>query len=528
MLSSSSGLPKLPFTKDEWRKKTSRALAPRGGTLEALDILIDAYSKHPSRSNLLLLQRGFNNWCQAQGPGDAWKSKRRNDKASLPFIALEAALNGKGDSDAALGVPSFMTEDLISSRKGLLYLFGYLECEGNKFNIVTNGVIDLGNTAMGFAGGQVGGTADEVTGYVGTGIGVAGQPLAGKAADALDRRHSRNAGRMNLSGGELHAQGPKTGSIDYLPSVDMEKRRTVSSELLLKAQPSRLSPKEKEVSNALYDRLEKTWKVVVDYWDDGAGGHLRILCDYLTKSFLSDAVTGALGGAFSITSNLINLIESSFHRYQAWALNRSVKVWNGVPTSIVDGIKRSMDLTLGNDLYQTLKSGAQLGMQIGSVGASTIVNFVTAIVEILIKTAYRLYETKMLQTFLADAKDKWRRRDNEKLYLNPMAFNAWFRPHAMKVPIIPALALNSNIVHNMSFLQLFPDKNGKVNQSQYDLGMTKMGMLKAWCSRYIEESGYQLSSADGLVEAWTKPGVRQGDSGFRKHALGPAMEFLGG
>ncbi|MBV6812069.1 hypothetical protein KWH19_20495 [Xanthomonas campestris pv. pennamericanum] len=47
-----------------------------------------------------------------------------------------------------------------------------------------------------------------------------------------------------------------------------------------------------------------------------------------------------------------------------------------------------------------------------------------------------------------------------------------------------------------------------ITQRHYDAGMAQMGLPKDFSSRYVEESGYALSSEDGLVEEWIKPGLR--------------------
>ncbi len=54
-----------------------------------------------------------------------------------------------------------------------------------------------------------------------------------------------------------------------------------------------------------------------------------------------------------------------------------------------------------------------------------------------------------------------------------------------------------------------------------------MGLPKDFSSRYVEESCYALSSEDGLVEEWIKPGLRAEGSVWRRHVLNPIGAFFG-
>jgi hypothetical protein len=506
-------LPILPFTYEQWTQRTSRLMAQRSDQLKALDRCLESYIRVPNASSLNFLKTAFRVWTVSKGPGDAWKQSSRNDKGTLPFIGLHAALYGKGDTDAALNVPSFMSGDTISARKGLLYLFGHVECEPNYFQIVTGGVLDLVGAGLGFAGDKTGGAANK-------GIGIAQEVLGytrpgfDSAAEKMDQRIDANR----------PAQAP--GSLKVGPD-DVAQQRIVDASLLLNRQPASLTPERKQLSDMIYDQFERSWRQVMDFWDNQAGGMLRHLCDSLTSRFLSSAVNSIIGGSFGVVSKLIPLVESCFERYRMWATGKKTTVLTGSPTAIVDGIKRGMDLALAENLYATLKSGAQLGMQIASVGASSIINLVTSIIEVLIKTAWRLYEIAQMRKFFGEARTKWLQRETDRLYEHPIAFNSWFRGYAVNVPMIAALSLNSNLCHSMHFLQMFQTGREPVTQAQYDDGMTHMAHIKRWSSRYIEECGYRLSSGDPLVGEWIKP-TQVYESGVRKHLVAPALAFLGG
>lgn len=506
--------PRLPFTYQEWLKQTSRTLLPRSPRLQALDILVDSYIRTPSGNNLRYLKNGFKGWCDAHG--DDWMKSKRNDPASLPFVQLNAALNKQGDTDSALNVPTFMHADLVSARLGLLYMFGRLECDAEYFSIITSGVLDLAGAGMDYASEVVSEGAKTVIGNVKTASGYV-RPGIDKGTGKLDEATATTGGRTPLP----------SGSKD-VGIMTLEQMRKVDARFLVNTPRAQLTPGDRRISDVLYDQFRRAWEFAVGQWDENGGSTLRQLCDYLTGRFLSEAVAGTIGGSFGVASNLIKLIESGFERYRAWASGKKTTVILGTPTAIVDGIKRAMDLAVASDVYATLKSGAQLGMQIASVGASTIVNLVSSVIEILVKTAWRLFEIRRLRAFFADAQRKWERREVEQLHTQPIAFNRWFRGYAIGVPMVSALALNSNLCNKMNFLQMFPDGKTAINQAQYDAGAAHMGQLKNWSSKYIEDAGYHLHSADGLIEEWIKPGQRDEESGVRRHLLNPVIGFMGG
>jgi hypothetical protein len=363
-------LPRIPFTYQQWMQQTSRYVLQRSAQLKVLDMHLDTYLRSPGGDSLIRLKTAFSNWRRAHGKENEWMRSKRNE-GQYSFTLLYAVLYKDGDSDSAFGVPSFMASGLVHSRLGLLYLFGKLECDPGIFKIITNGVLDVTEAALDY-GSDVGSPgAQNVIGKVQQGLSAGGRPAIEHAADALDRR----------------------------AAAPVEQTRTINSRSLLDKGGQTLDGNQRRLSDVIFDYFRKAWDYVVGVWDEKGGPALRSLCDYLTGKFLSDAVSGIIGDSLGVASNLYKLIESCFERFKAWAGSRQTELVAGTPAAIVDGIERAMEIGIAQNLYGTLKSGAQLGMQIGSVGASTIVNLVTSIVEVLIKAAWRVFELTRLQHF---------------------------------------------------------------------------------------------------------------------------------
>ncbi|CAB3751121.1 hypothetical protein [Paraburkholderia humisilvae] len=508
-------LPKIPFTFEQWLQRTKRTMLPRSAELQVLDGHLDTYLRVPSGDSLIRLKTAFSNWRRKHGKGDEWLKSKRNDEM-YAFSELHAVLYKDGDTDTAFGVPSFMGADLAHSRLGLLYLFGKLDCDDGIFSIITGGVLDMTDAGLTFGSSVGSAGAQNVIGKVQQGLSSGGRSAIEKAADKLDERAAANRPGQ-----------PAAAAASRAPAAT-EQTRTVSSRSLLDKRGQALNGNDKKLSDTIYDYFRKAWEYVVGQWDEHGGAALRSLCDYLTGRFLSDAVGEILGGSFELATSLYKLIESSFERYKAWAGSRKTQLMLGTPTAIVNGIERAMNIGVATNLYTALKSGAQLGMQIGSVGASTIVNFVTAIVEILVKTAWRLYEIRKLKKFFADAKGKWERREALQIHTRPFEFNAWFRDYALDVPVVSALALNSGLISKMHFLQMFAAENTPITEGQYAAGVNHLDELRGWSAEYISDSGYSISSSDEIVAHLAQPGEAPPDGALRKHLLKPFAAFLEG
>lgn len=493
-------LPTIPFTYQQWMRETSRVMLPRSPALQVLDGHLDSYLRSPGGDSLIRLKNSFTSWRAAHGKDNEWMRSKRNE-GLYSFSLLYAVLYKDGDKDASFGVPSFMASDLVHARLGLLYLFGKLECEVGVFKIITNGVLDATDAGLDF-GKDVGSPgAQNVIGNVQKALADGGRAALDKGVEGLSKGKERTL---------------------------LERTRTVSSINLLDKQSPVLDANQRRLSDVMFDYFKKAWDFVVGQWDENGGPALRSLCDYLTGKFLSDAVSGIVGSSLSVASNLYKLIEASFERYKAWAGGRHTELVVGTPVSIVDGIQRAMNIGIAQNLYATLKSGAQLGLQISSAGASTIVNLVTSIVEILVKAAWRLFELRRLKAFFADAKTKWDQRATLQLHTRPIEFNRWFRGYALSVPVVSALALNSGFISKMHFLQMFSADQTPITESQYALGVTHLDHLRDWSARYIGDTGYSISSDDDTVAYLAQPGAEQAEGALSRHLLKPFAGFLDG
>lgn len=510
-------LPKLRFTFDEWKQRTSSFGVTRSIELEAVDRWLRDYIARPNWGDLRLLRRALETWKAKYGADDAWMKSRRNDNGSYIVAELNAELSGKGDSDAAFGVPSMMAADLAQARKGLLFLFGHTQRHVDTYKVITGGAFEFTGTGLELLGSLVD-SAAEATGALGKALGFAGDK-AGELALEADRK--------------------RAGMPDKKVLLEREKKveqwRTVSSEKLNTAPASvPLTPEQSRLSKAFQEMLDskaiKSFKGKPgELWEGYGGKILRGICDLAAKKLLTDSVIGIVGGTLGLVPALVKLVEDAFLISANWLSKRRVPILPGAPTAIVDSLERAMGMNVGADLYTSLKGGASFGLTFVSAGlGSTIMSFVCSVVELLVKTAWRLWELRALGIFLAEAKDKLAHCQSTQFHAHPFAYNKWFREHASQAPIIAALAMNSSLCHNMNFLQMFQDGD-VITEAQYQGAMKNYIRVKEFSSKYIEDSGYLLTSDNEIVEQWLKPGLRPSeDATWRRMVLKPALDFMGG
>ncbi len=473
------GLQPLPFTYEEWKKKTELTIGRRDSRLAALDLAIKAYEVGKSPGNLRIIENAFFAWRRSSGMGDEWKRNARNKKTE--YFSLLYSWLYSVDLDVLAGSAQFMVDDMANARAGILWFFSKLECERGKFQIVTGGVFDMSNAGLTFgateAGKEAGKIVTDVRNISSTGVRTQAEKLAKK----------------------LDARGAGTKAADP-PSTQF----TVDSGILFHRSPEVLSNGEIALSDKIFGAFKQAWDAAGNFIDENTFKDLRALTDFLVKRFLSTVANATYGVSMNLATAVNTLVEAVFQRYKAWQSGQDVQVVDGTPATIVHALETKMSVIAAQNLYATLRSGVQFGLQVASLGAAHVVSFVVSAVEVLIKTAYRLYELHLFRKFVAEAKEKFQGLAALKIHQDPIAFNTWFKYYATRVPLISALILNSGAINKMHLLKMFAGRC-VINQSQYDAGVKYLARLHNWSAKYIEDSGYKVYSADEIANQWAKP-----------------------
>lgn len=497
----------------EWQKGTYLVARRRSSELKALDEQIRSFERSASPIKAARVRQALRTWQRSKGAGDEWQSSSRNDNKTITL--LDAQLRGKGDTDTALGAQSFMQPALINSRLGVLYLFGNTWVDDSIFKIALDGAVSITSSALTYAG---------KTENIGSGM-----------KDASGNLNEQGLGLqkdIKTAGQAVNAGGKVAGKIgaEIEKRITSPKKQEVSSEQLaedddspptepwLRKQFDKLVAKLLEMSEKLMATIREK---IGNFRNDPSNallsslpGLIRKLVNVLVKRLLK-ASAPLIGSGLDLASGIANTIDSAVTRFREWSDSRGVEFLFGHPGTIVKAIRRAMVCSIGEGLYQSLKSGAKLGMEIASYGGSALINMIISIVETIAKAIWRIVELLRLRSFCNQAKQHWQSRgESSALHTQPVAFNNWYKSYAMSIPAIAVLTLNSGIcADKMHFLSMFKDDQSVITQSQFDAGCQHVDSLKVWGSDYLGSTGFRLSSEDDVVAGLLKFSTQHKDTG---------------
>jgi hypothetical protein len=471
----------MPY--EEWKKGTALTLRTRSELLRALDAELLQYERNPTVFRLSKVQEALQVWQKSKGPAGAWKKDERNANGTVSL--LDQQLRGMGDTDIAMGAQAFMAPALVNARLGVLYLFANTTTDDSIFKVVLDGGLDMTK-----------GVLDEFKD-------VKGVETSARVVSGAQKPLGMAAATI-----EAHVTAPRG--------------QKVSSTTLLKGDSpiptdSRLRRAYEWMKAKLEEVARKVWATVQEKFAamkadpfgtalDVIPGMLRKLFDFLAGQFLK-AAAPLIGAGLDLAKGLGNTIDSGVTKFREWLNGRNVQLLVGHPGTIVEAIRRAMWLSVGEGLYDTLKGGAKLGVEIASMGsAGAILGVVTAVLEALVKTIWRVVELIVMRSFFKQARAHWdARMERSALHTQPIAFNNWFKRYALGIPALSVLALNSGICGDkMHFLAMYKDDSSIVSQAEFDAGVRYVDGLKSWGSEYLDDAGFSFASADPMVSGLLK------------------------
>ena len=459
-----------------WLAQTSVKGQMRSFALRRLDSALEAYEKSPNGQALERVSRAFEEWKGTKGPGDGWRKSSRNATApGRPVGMMDrlAALLAGADSDQLLNnVTAGIADDFAHTRLGVLYFFSSMSLHSSLFGDVAK----LVSGAVGSAVGDV--TKAPIGALSGAGqyaakAGLAGGNFAlGKGADAA-------AGKLDSAFGST-APTAKAPAVPGAPDT-----RTLFEKLM-------------DHFRAFATKVVNFLKQKFGEFDIGAA--LTPAITAIVKAICADAAL-VVGDVIALAKGAAIALDNFYGRARSWLQERDVKLVAGYPKAVVDGINRAMVLSGLDGLAQMAKSGISIGVAVGASAASPIVNAVLSGAEVLFRFIWRLLEKARIDGFLVEVANHWKNRDSESaLHKSPLAFARWYRSHAITVPVLAALTLNSGICGSkMHFLQLFTSSGDVVSQKEFDKGVQLIDNLKPRCGEFIRSSPHKFTSSDPFV-----------------------------
>lgn len=484
MPANSTQLPNL-IAYDEWLKGTALTMMPRDSLLKALDQQLQLYQRSPTGALFFEVKAKLKAWQDSRGPSDAWKTDSRN--SSKLVTLLDQQVRGLGDTDAAQGVQDFMAPASINSRLGVLYLFGNTSIEDSIFQVILDGAFDVTTTGLGLApdSNVAASQASDVLGAV--------QTPTGFVASKVESTITQHVGKKVVHATQLTAGSP------VAPPHDGALRRLYET----------IRAKIEEAASKLWDMIrEKMDEVRKDPGGtalDVLPGLIRKLVDFLCGKLFA-AAAPFIGAGLDLAKGIVNTIDAGITRYREWAASREVHLLSGHPSTIVEAIRRSMSLSVGEGVYDTLKGATSLGVQIASQGAASILTAVVSILETLAKTVWKIVEIVRMKMFFTQARAHWENRlQHNALHMQPIAFNCWFKRYAVPIPALSVLALNTGICGDkMHFLAMYKDDGAVISQAEFNAGCSYVDSLKVWGTDYLKDAGFGFASEDKVIQGLLK------------------------
>ena len=480
---------------DKWMKDTARFGLTRSPELKALDNAFLSYEKLGTAAAKKALETAFNTWKTKAGPGDAWKKSSRNSNRSAEKLA--ALLSGAGDEDSAFSqgrAPDFMHEELINARLGVLYLFSRLSVTEGIFKLLLGGGLSLATQGM-----KVGGVDKDVQSIFSKASkgGVVVGAVGNKLENALTpQQKPKNMYRDAAASPSVEA-GP---TATLVTSVELQR----NAEAAEKAANTPTMQKIKEKVRVWFDMLvDKVMDIIRKKFGTVAGlaGTIKTIVRGCVAAFAAKAAP-FVGAGLDLAAGVGKTLDAAVTRFRTWKEGKDVEVGDGHPTVVVESITRAMTLSLFQGLYQTLKGGGALAMDIVGFGAGGLVNLIVSAGELLIKFIWRLAETVRFNDFCGEARSHWENHlTADALHRRPFAFSEWYRGYALNIPLIAVLTLNTGICGDkMRYLTMFSGGGSRPLSSEaFQAGVRFLDNLKPWGAKYISDAGFNIRSAGDIL-----------------------------
>lgn len=482
---------------DTWMKDSAgSALQRRSSELVAVDKAFLAFAKLGTPAAQQTLQNAFEAWKKKQGFGDEWKRSSRNRKQAAS--KLSAMLAGGDDNDGAFNdgrVPDFMHEELINARLGVLYLFSRVSVVPGLFKMVLEGGLDIAGQVQDISNASA--QSKSALGHVTKAKGPLGA-LADKVEDKLVPQNTpRNVYLPQGAPPSILANAQAT----IVTSEQIERQAQAAEALANRPFVSKIRDTVQGWFDALVEKLQTMLREKFGTLS-GISGTIKQLVKGIVTLVAAKAAP-YVGAGMEIVSSLAKTVDAAITRFRAWKNGKGVEIGEGHPATVVSSITRAMTLSLFEGMYGTLKGAGALAMDAVGFGAGAVVNLIISVSEMLIKFVWRLVETVRINAFCKEARVYWEGSDSlDSLHRRPFAFSDWYRQHALNLPLIAGLTLNTGICGDkMRYLSMFPNgaSGSQLSNSEFQRGVKFLDNLKPFAAKYISDSGFKIRTGGDLL-----------------------------
>ncbi|TVR61799.1 MAG: hypothetical protein EA422_12210 [Gemmatimonadales bacterium] len=342
-----------------------------------------------------------------------------------------------------------MHPQLENARLGVVYLLGNLQVDSNFFNLILEGGLSAAGGVLGYAG---------------------------KSGEAMNLGTAMIPGNVILNAAEGAAY---------------EARITPGTHTVAQ-----------KVRAWFEDFAKKVWETLKQKFSDPGltFAAVKNLVNVCMSVFLEKAAPFVSGG-LDVAKGVVNTMDAAFVRFRAWHQGKKVELAKGHPTIVVDSIKRAMNMSLFEGLYQLMKGAGDLALSGASAGASMIVKVVVSLSEMLVKMIYRMFEISHMNKVFRQAGEFWRTRNSDSaIHKRPFEFTHWYRKSALNSPALAILTLNSGICGDkMVYLSMFTDAGREISTAEFEEGARFIDNLKPWGAEYLGNSGFSFRSSSEMA-----------------------------
>ena len=447
-------------TKEEWRKRTS-VIGRRQGAITTVDAAYDLYYTDRTETNKHNLHRALNDYLV--GHGGYWvKVKRDKESGGLmahlheftkPAVPLVARTPEQALDQRA--IRRIATHDIPHSRFGVLYLFGNIDIDMNKWSIALEGVAAVGG-AVGtglstnfnqlhsekladktFDMGQLKEVkGSDVAGHGGTPFTIASAVTNVSGTKSTSHQHYRTDRMIGPLRPDEHRavtaihriEQRKTSELPGFAATGALFNAIAEDPIMLVHPVILAGAVVGTVGTLVYDAFNNLRVLIVNAvtdlfnwikakllndgewaWDVSAKVISKAIKFVCAKCL--EAAAPFIGGAMDLGGGILKTIKAAKERLETYFMRRKIVLNPGHPEEAANAIESNMTKGIFEGLWSILKGVASLSLSALLPGAGSLVGALVTGVEWLVKLVWRIWEQNKIRKFLVLAREHY---SNEK------------------------------------------------------------------------------------------------------------------
>jgi hypothetical protein len=218
--------------------------------------------------------------------------------------------------------------------------------------------------------------------------------------------------------------------------------------------------------------------------------------------------TAFVGAFIELAGNLVSGIAKSMEYATRYFDERKLKeggieIRKGHPDAIVKALDVFQAFDIGQSFVDAMINAAKGGVAVASHGiplASMLISIIAAAVKCIAGVAIKVWQSLQLRKLIKEAKEFWKQKT---CFNDAAAFNKWFRPYALTIPVVSACAVNFAGTSNpIFFFKMMDDPSGKpfCDKSAYGAASGYLYRTNKSLCKFAKNQGIELNSDDPVIK----------------------------